>query len=239
MAIPGQVDNTVAGLYRVTADGVGQDVFCVDPYQSISFGGSYSGYTLYTDLNILKNIPVGVGSSVHHLDDDDLTQITQIWATYYDGLGALSGSSFLNESAAMQLAIWEIVCGDATQQVTASPSLTKGLCYVSSNDANDIAAAVRANAMLANPSYASIAGAHLAAYVSANQQDFIFVTITSPPAMDGGVTCAMLGLGLLGLTGVKRYGTRLRVGLLKDGERPRKSARRASGALSPPSRTAS
>lgn len=155
-----------AGIYNLTVDGKPVDSFCIDPYDTITTG-SHDGYN-YVSLDLAPD------PAANNMGLAKATSIEQLWAHAYDP------NMTQNAAVAMQLAIWEIVAGDAfsvtwNSWATGVKTLYDGyFTFLGSADEN-------------TPT------ANLIALTHPDKQDFV---IGVP---DGGVTLALLGISMGGL----------------------------------------
>lgn len=171
--------------------------FCIDLRQ-----WAYSGTTGYTRY-------AGVD------DSTNAWQLTRLYENVYPNQGvgnflAGTGSTFgdfttTNESAAMQLAIWEIVFDDGL-------SLSSGSLSASGNNTVVGMAQVYLNT-IANGPHTAAPGWQLYRFTNADKQDYLSATYTEPripPQGDRPLplpgTLALLGAGLAGL-GIARRKT--------------------------------
>lgn len=176
---PGQSSqSTRAGGFTGVVNGSAFLSYCIELAQSFTFGRSYTNYAV---------VPLASAPNTSPMD-----------ATKAMDLALLVGKNFTDsfsstvKTAAMQLAIWEIV-----HETEASYSVTGGLFNVNAGNANVNAARTLANTWLAELPDLT-ATVPMVVWGSPTQQDFITV-VPVPPSI------ALFAGGLLfGLWGVRR-----------------------------------
>jgi hypothetical protein len=167
--------NAYAGVVNILADGTPMDAFCIDPFH---FSSSSSLTYNIVDLQDAPKDGLIYDGPMGVIAAD---KISKLWAMAYSPT-----LSPLN-AAALQLAIWEVVGGNYFQWNDPAP-----LVY----DVYD-----EAQSLLDRLATYQGAGADLVALKSVDQRGQDYVVARVP---DGGATAALLGLGLLGLSVVRR-----------------------------------
>lgn len=176
---PGQSGQSVgAGGFTGSFNGAAFLSYCIELAQSFSFGTSYNNYSVVPLASAPNTSPMGAAKAMD--------------------LALLVGKNFTDsftstvKSAAMQLAIWEIV-----HETAASYSVTGGAFNVNAGNANVNAARTLANTWLSEIPGLTVA-APMIALGSPTRQDFITV-VPVPPSI------ALFAGGLLfGLWSVRR-----------------------------------
>lgn len=172
---------TSAGIFKMSAGtsynaSTAFDVFCVDINGPINWGE-----TVNFSLGSIETAPVGAGETAMGANRAKL--INALIDLYY-APAKLNATTAAN----LQLAIWDVVVASSSSSLfldvtkSANPALTSGTIY------NMLTAA----SAVSNPNN------HIA-LLSSSKQDFAIV-----PVPDGGMTLALLGLGVGGLSFMAR-----------------------------------
>jgi PEP-CTERM motif len=178
--------NVPAGAFNLNPP-AGEIAYCIDLAQTISFG------TLYTDYT-KSSLALDGGLTAARKGD-----IARLFHGFYD-------TSLLNStnSAAFQLALWEIVFEtDASRDVDSTHGATRGVNYATSPDTPG-GVITTANAWLAGLGAFSTDTTGLFTYRSGEHQDqIVYHRTPEPPTWI--ILCA--GLGLVALLARRRVKT--------------------------------
>lgn len=173
--------STSAGIFKMSAGtsysaSKAFDVFCIDINGPINWGE-----TVNYSLGAISAAPVGVGETAMGASRAKL--INALIDLYY-GPAKLNATTAAN----LQLAIWDVVVASGTGSLfldvtkSANPALTTGTIYNMLTAAGAVSSPNNHTALL-----------------SYTKQDFAIV-----PLPDGGMTLALLGLGVGGLSFMAR-----------------------------------